>query len=768
MTQSPGIFYQMGIGGANHVNQQIAQTDNRFNNLGSTVKKVAAAVAGVFAIAKLKSMISASMDALDAQQKLARSVDGSVEAIRNLELAAANTGVSTGALTASMQGLNQKIGEAINGNEQAKAAFDAFGISAQELAKMDTDKRFEAIAKRSKELGLSTSQTSAYLKKMGMAGKEMALLMQDGGDAIRSAADDMKKLGLNINEIDTAKIETANDKLNLVKKVFQGIIDQFAIYLAPLISELSDLFIDVAIDAGGTGRIVEKVMRAITKSVGFVADAIRGWQYIIKGIVIAFYGLRASVNTIMASMVGVFENIINSITSQINVLIRAFNAIPGATKLGLEEIKKYSSDAKNVFKNDAEYWKNKMDETVNDLTALAMTPMPSSKIEQWMDGVQEKWTKAAKEVADANQKMRDDNAKGIVTPEASEKVTEYIKKLKEQTEEIGKTSEEVDKLRMRRALEGEATAEQIEQIDELIAAMHRKKEADDLLSQAENFVRSGIGLDEITRLEHQQAAELELLEVAFENKLIAEEDYLSRRNALNQEYDEAYLQAKLYRIDQEARASLELASSLGGAFESIADAMQSSSEKQSSIQRAMVAASKMAATAEAMMAIQVSIAKAAAAGPPPANIPFITQAVSTGAGIISGLKRVNYGGGRQFGGPVQAGSQYRINETGVPEVRSSGGKDYLMETRNAMITPLDKFLGGGDVQNIVNNYASGIDVKTRTNGTGGVTVEIVEKMISNSMRKQEQSIAGQFQQNRGAVYNAARAGTTLRGEPGRE
>lgn len=54
-----------------------------------------------------------------------------------------------------------------------------------------------------------------------------------------------------------------------------------------------------------------------------------------------------------------------------------------------------------------------------------------------------------------------------------------------------------------------------------------------------------------------------------------------------------------------------------------------------------------------------------------------------------------FGGGKAQGGPVEAGRLYRINETGVPEVGTFGGRDYLLTGANSgRITPL-KQAGGG-------------------------------------------------------------------------
>ena len=99
-------------------------------------------------------------------------------------------------------------------------------------------------------------------------------------------------------------------------------------------------------------------------------------------------------------------------------------------------------------------------------------------------------------------------------------------------------------------------------------------------------------------------------------------------------------------------------------------------------------------TAQAIINTAMAISNALAAAPPPINFALAGAAGAMGAIQVSAIQNQQYSGGRQYGGPVSNG-MYRVNETGVPEVYSQGGKDYLMNTKNANITPLDKAGAGG-------------------------------------------------------------------------
>lgn len=137
---------------------------------------------------------------------------------------------------------------------------------------------------------------------------------------------------------------------------------------------------------------------------------------------------------------------------------------------------------------------------------------------------------------------------------------------------------------------------------------------------------------------------------------------------------------------------------------------------------------------------------------------YSTMAATLGAQLVGGIasNAITAGtgfngtsGGRQYGGPVSNG-MYRVNETGIPEVYSQGGKDYLMNTKNANVTPLDKAQGGGGGMSVeVNNYTPYQVYVTRDEAAGIAKVE-----IGNESKKASQG--------RGVMYQGLSKGTNVK------
>lgn len=93
----------------------------------------------------------------------------------------------------------------------------------------------------------------------------------------------------------------------------------------------------------------------------------------------------------------------------------------------------------------------------------------------------------------------------------------------------------------------------------------------------------------------------------------------------------------------------------------------------------------------------------------PATAVPVVAAVIGGAALLATMALAKSAGGRQYGGGVQAGSMYRVNETGAPEIfNAANGRQYMMpNSRGEVVSNKDATAGsGGGGSAIVNihNY----------------------------------------------------------------
>lgn len=108
-------------------------------------------------------------------------------------------------------------------------------------------------------------------------------------------------------------------------------------------------------------------------------------------------------------------------------------------------------------------------------------------------------------------------------------------------------------------------------------------------------------------------------------------------------------------------------------------------------------------------------------------------------------------GARQYGGPASAGSLYRVNEGGAPEMfTASNGNQYMMPTKSGAVTPADQVGGATQmIVNVINNHPTA-QVSTTRDNTG----QIAEIVIAE--------ISSQFQTNTGPVWRSLTSSSNVR------
>lgn len=307
---------------------------------------------------------------------------------------------------------------------------------------------------------------------------------------------------------------------------------------------------------------------------------------------------------------------------------------------------------------------------------------------------------------------------------AAEAIADQVEALQLQADTLGMTETELELYKLQLA---GATDEQIraaasslamvdayrQQTDAAEAAEEaRKKIGDDPAAFIRGDVRplSGGAFDDQTaRYDAERAAEevryaeqLERLRQAKE----AEVQVVGGYQALEEEMARQHAD-RLAQIDQ-ARQSVML-STAADTFGSLAGLASQFAGEQSGIYKAMFAASKAFALADAAVKIQAGIASAAAI-PFPANLAAIGTVIAATSSILSTISGTNMAGGRQYGGPVSADGMYRVNENGAPEVfQAANGRQYMLpNTRGEVISNKDATSGdGGNSAPIinVNNYS---------------------------------------------------------------
>jgi len=385
----------------------------------------AAAVAGAAAVAAL--YVDAAKT-IDAQVKLATALGGNIGGLRAMEMAAEDAGVSNEELSSILVKFNQKLGDAEKGTGSAYKALNALGLSARDFSGLDIDEKMAVLSDRVLTLGLSTTQTAAILKDLGIKNENMATLVRNGGDALRMQAEEVKNLGLALSSVDAAKIEMANDAIGIFGDVLTGIQDRLAVVIAPYITVLSEKFREAAIEAEGFKGETKSVIDTMLTGFGYVGD-------VINGVVVSIKGVEAILASFNAAIVSGFELVLSAAAQMFDGILYLGNRVIAnindqwGTSIDFADYIGDSEFMKGVHKFGDEFREIAIG-SIEEFKQMAAEEVPSESIKQYMKEVEEAANKAAEATVNARAGITG-GADGVMTKETDDKAAEDAQKKQE-------------------------------------------------------------------------------------------------------------------------------------------------------------------------------------------------------------------------------------------------------------------------------------------------------------------------------------------------
>lgn len=252
----------------------------------------AAALTGVFMAAR------AGADDISATVDASRRLGASIGAYEALRLAADDAGVSIESITDDFQNLNRELSRAAEGGKAADA-LQRLGMSAADFDGLDMDAKVALLSDRIVSLGLDTGTTTQLLRDLGIRNREMVLLMMAGGDAIRSARQDVQDYGLALNAVDADRVESATDQISRLGVISRYVGQQLAVQLIPPLGALSQALTDSLRPGGMLRTVLDGLIGNLQRLGTYAATfaAFLGARY-----VAAFVAARAATITLAGAM----------------------------------------------------------------------------------------------------------------------------------------------------------------------------------------------------------------------------------------------------------------------------------------------------------------------------------------------------------------------------------------------------------------------------------------------------------------------------------
>lgn len=299
-------------------------------------------------------------------------------------------------------------------------------------------------------------------------------------------------------------------------------------------------------------------------------------------------------------------------------------------------------------------------------------------------------------------------------------------------------------------LNSKATQEQRAEVEKLAGALYDQAAAQrKAKEEADKKKRTKEESDAFLKgVKTASMSELEKIDADEAEKMDKLNSYRKAEVVTLQQYEDAKTQITKAAADE--RKSYELAtanailSQSAALFGGMAEMAKNSQGEASGAYRALFALSQGFAIAQASMNLWMAASQALA---DPSKLTLeqkmasMGAVVAAGAGLVSSVASVSMGGGRQYGGPVNPGSYYQVNEGNAPEMfQDAAGRQYMMpNTRGEVVSNKDMSGGGQQAPQpfTIINTISGDEMLQAISKSSGFN-----RAILNSIRGQRKEVKG--------------------------
>lgn len=241
----------------------------------ATAAAMAAASAATLALGR------ASMNTIDAQAKLARSLGTTTKSVQILSRAGDLAGVSMSGIEQATKDLTRRLSQAASGTGPASDALKRLGLSVNSLMVMPLDQRIMTINDAINKF-VPAAQRAAVAGQL--FGEEGSLAMARIDTAtLQQATKDIDDFGVAVSDVDAADIERTNDAISRLSLVAQGFGNRVAVALAPAMEALADA---IAAATRVTGPLAQ-AMGAVFDRIPAYAAVLTSFGAVMAGKVVA-------------------------------------------------------------------------------------------------------------------------------------------------------------------------------------------------------------------------------------------------------------------------------------------------------------------------------------------------------------------------------------------------------------------------------------------------------------------------------------------------
>ncbi|MDU4255582.1 hypothetical protein [Pseudomonas sp.] len=265
----PGkISTQLVIDGKNNTNQAFDQVDGRLKGLSTLAKSAGAAIAASLSVGVFASWAKETASASTEMARFAQLSGSSVEEFQAWTFAAKRVGLEQDKIGDIFKDVQDKVGDFLQtGGGELKDFFTNVaplaGVTAEQFRNLSGPDALQLFVSTLEQANLSQSEMVFYLEGIANDASLLLPLLRGNAEGFKSLREQALDLGLVLDSKTTVQLAEFNANLTTLDSVSDGASKQIAGELAPTLSELTGLMVDVSTKSGYSAQVASVLSFAL-------------------------------------------------------------------------------------------------------------------------------------------------------------------------------------------------------------------------------------------------------------------------------------------------------------------------------------------------------------------------------------------------------------------------------------------------------------------------------------------------------------------------
>lgn len=380
----------------------LSNASNAANREMASVKKSfkGAATAATVSVAAMTAastaVISLTKNAADNAREItnqSRVANATTSEFQKMAYAANTVGIEQDKLSGILQDFNDRIGDfKATGAGPMVDFFEQIapkvGVTAKSFQNLSGPQALQLYYDSLEKANLSQADMTFYLETMSGDVTSLIPLLADGGAGFKAMADEAESLGIVLSDLDIAKLNAFAREFDRIHAIISTTGNLIGSELSPYLTVLGNDLVELAADGDGFGEAVRGAVNGSLTALGYLGNALHAVEIAMKTMRAIAFSVGEAYTAVFAEVINAVTFLADQIAGSFNLIIKGINLIPGTDDIPLIASFQEGGYAKGVraardemAKLGAEARKSLVD-TVNE-------PLPSEKIEEWLKKVKE-------------------------------------------------------------------------------------------------------------------------------------------------------------------------------------------------------------------------------------------------------------------------------------------------------------------------------------------------------------------------------------------